>query len=160
MKKVILVVTLTGSFAMAALANPGTAARQDSVDQTLMQMERDYSTAYLNHDTAGVARMLADDYVGIDGRAVVSNKAEEVEEAKAPPSGSPPSDYLVTQETLNDLKVRVYGDAAVVTGLSTEKVLTKGTATTVRYRRTTVYIKRHSQWQCVSFHATRVRDQS
>ncbi len=125
-----------------------------------MQMERDYSTAYLNHDTATVERMLADDYVGIDGRAVLSNKAEEVEEAKAPPSGGPASDYLVTEETLSDMKVRVYGDAAVVTGLSTEKVLIKATATAVRYRRTTVYIKRHSQWQCVSFHATRVRDQS
>ena len=159
MKPLILVVTLTGSLAVAALAHPGTAARRDSVGETLMQMERDYSTAYLNHDTAAVARMLADDYVGIDGRAVVSNKAEEVEEAKAPPSG-PASDYLVTEETLSDLKVRLYGDAAVVTGLSTEKVLIKGTATTVRYRRTTVYIKRHSQWQCVSFHATRVRDQS
>jgi ketosteroid isomerase-like protein len=160
MKQLLLTVTLSCSLlSTPAPADPGKTAHQGSVDQTLMQMERDYSAAYLHHDTATVARMLADDYVGIDGRAVLSDKAEEVEEAKAPPPGSPTPDYLVSDETLSEMKVRVYGDAAIVTGLSTEKVLIKGLATTVRYRRTTIYVKRHTQWQCVSFHATRVRDQ-
>ena len=54
------------------------------------------------------------------------------------------------------MKVRAYGDAAVVTGLSTEKVLIKGKESTVRYRRTTVYIRRQGRWQCVSFHASRI----
>ncbi len=158
MKQLVIVGALTGTLAWPALAEPGKAARQDSVERVLMQMEREYSAAYLHHDTATVERMLADDYLGIDGRAVVSNKTQEVEDANAPPAGSPAPDYLVTDETLSDMKVRVYGDAAIVTGLSTEKVLIKGTATTVRYRRTTVYIKRQNQWRCVSFHATRVRE--
>jgi ketosteroid isomerase-like protein len=123
-----------------------------------MRMERDYSVAYLNHDTATIGRILADDYVGIDGRAVVSDKAEEIEEAKAPRPGTPIPDYLVTDETLGEMKVRAYGDAAVVTSLSTEQVRIRGNASTVQYRRTTVYIKRRERWRLVSFHATRLID--
>ena len=150
MKAFLLVGTLLCGFAGSTLA-----AGRDTVEQILIQMERDYSAAYLQHDIATIERILSDDYVGIDGRAVVSNKAEEIEEAKAPPSGSPTPDYLVTDETLSDLRVRSYGNAAVVTSLSTEKVLIKGNATTVRYRRTTVYINQRGRWRCVSFHATR-----
>lgn len=79
--------------------------------------------------------------MGIDGRAVTSSKVDEIEEAKAPAPGIPPLSYLVTDETLSEMKVRTYGDAAVVTGLSMENVLINGKDATVRYRRTTVYIK-------------------
>lgn len=140
----------------APSANAGKSTGGNAIEQTLTQLERDYSVAYLNHDLATIDRILADDYVGIDGRAVVSNKAQELDEAKAPEPGSAQPDYLVTDEILSELRVRAYGDAAVVTGLSTEKVLIKGNATTVRYRRTSVYIRRQGRWRCVSFHATRL----
>jgi hypothetical protein len=160
MKKIVLMGTLLCVFAGTALADPKRTTSRDGVEQVLTQMERDYSVAYLRHDIATIDRILSDDYVGIDGRAVVSNKAQEIEEAKAPAPGSPTPDYLVTDEVLSDLRVRTYFDAAIVTSLSTEMVLIKGNVTTVRYRRTTVYINRQGRWRCVSFHATRLNSAS
>jgi hypothetical protein len=73
-------------------------------EQQLMKLERDWSEAYLRHYTAMIERILADDYVGTDGRAVMTNKAQEVEDAKAPKPGDPTPDFVVLTETLTDLK--------------------------------------------------------
>ena len=156
MKQVILIGMLTFAISITALAQTTKPSGNAVAEQELMQMERDWSAAYLKHDTAAIGRILADDYVGIDGRAFVTNKAEEIEEAEAPATGTPPPERSVLDETISDMKVRVYGNAAVVTGLSTEKVQFKGKESIVRYRRTTVYVKRAGRWQCVSFHASRI----
>lgn len=158
MRSVILITMLAFAVGSATPQTTRMPNRNAKVEQELMRMERDWSAAYLKHDTAVIARILADDYVGIDGRAVITNKAQEIEEAAAPAPGTPPPDRIVADETISDMKVRVYENAAVVTGLSTEKVLLKGKESTVRYRRTTVYVKRQGNWKCVSFHASRIID--
>jgi ketosteroid isomerase-like protein len=131
-------------------------ANKPSVEQQLMQMEHDWSAAFLKHDVAAASRILADDYVGIDGRGLMTNKQQELEEAKGPEPGAPTPDFLVQDETISDMKVRVYGNTAVVTGISNERVLIRGKETSIRYRRTTVYVKRQGRWQCVSFHGSRI----
>jgi ketosteroid isomerase-like protein len=132
------------------------ASGKHNVEQELMQMEHDWSAAFLNHDVSAVARILADDYVGTDGRGIMTTKAEEMEEAKAPAPGAPMPERAILEETISDLKVRVYGNTAVVTGIANEKVSFKGKESLIRYRRTTVYVKRQGRWQCVSFHGSRM----
>ncbi len=132
------------------------ASGKPSVEQELMQMEHDWSAAFLNHDVSAVARILADDYVGTDGRGIMTTKAEEMEEAKAPAPDAPMPERAILEETISDLKVRVYGNTAVVTGIANEKVSFKGKESLIRYRRTTVYVKRQGRWQCVSFHGSRM----
>src|ERR1051326_5645561 len=121
-----------------------------------MRMERDWSAAYLKHEIALISRILADDYIGIDGRGIMTNKAQEIEEATAPAPNAPPPARQVMADTVTDMKVRVYGDAAVVTGRTLEKVLSNGKELEVQYRRTTIYVKRQGRWQCVSFHGSRI----
>src|ERR1051325_1674453 len=104
MRQIFTVVLLASALGVSALAQK---AGKPPVEQELMRMERDWSAAFLRHDVAAVARVLADDYVGIDGRGVMTNKAEELEEAKAPAPGAPLPDFLVQDETISDLTVRV-----------------------------------------------------
>jgi len=149
--------------AMASLVpvagRPPERKSDEAVARQLMQMERDWSAAFLKHDTATVERILADDYVGTDGRGVLTDKAAELREVAAPAPGAPPA-WVVLDEQVGDMKVRVYGDAAVVTGVVTERVRFEGDESTVRYRRTTVYVKRAGRWQCVSFHGSRILEPS
>ena len=126
------------------------------VEQQIMQFERDWSAAYLKHDTATIARLLADDYVGTDGRGIVTNRADEIEEAAVPKPGSPAPPFEVLDETVTDMKVRVYGDTAVLNGRVIEKIRTKEKESEIQYRRTTVWVKRQGRWQCVSFHGSRI----
>ena len=126
------------------------------VEQELMQLERDWSAAYLKHDTITVGRILADEYVGIDGRGIITNKAQEIEEAEAPKPGDPVPPFVVLDESVTDMKVRVYGKVAVVNGRVIEKIRTKDREGEIQYRRTTVWVKRQGRWQCVSFHGSRI----
>jgi ketosteroid isomerase-like protein len=124
--------------------------------EELMQLERDWSAAFLRHDTTTIARLLADDYVGTDGRAYLSDKARELEEARVPEPGEPLPGFVILEEKISDMSVRLYGDTAIVNGLCTERVRSRGAELELRYRRTTVWLMRDARWQCVSFHASRL----
>lgn len=126
------------------------------IEQELMQIERDWSAAYMKRDLAAVDRILADDFVGIDGRGMITDKAGEMEEFKPLPPGTPPPDRVILDDSVGEMQVRVYGDTAVVNGVTTERVSNKGKESIVKYRRTTVYVKRQGRWQCVSFHGSRI----
>jgi ketosteroid isomerase-like protein len=141
------------SFAVLALAAVLSAvpARADDVEQTIIELEKAWSAAFLAHDTAAIARILADDFVGIDGRGVMSTKAQELEEAKA----SDPESQLLG-ETLDEFKARSYGNTALLTARNTARFRVKGEERTIRYRRTTIWVKRDGRWQCVHFHGSRI----
>jgi ketosteroid isomerase-like protein len=112
--------------------------------------ERAWSEAFLRHDLRAISQLLADDFVGIDGRGVVSDKAAELEEAKPPPPGT--TNPILVGEQLSDIRVRMYGDIAVLTAINTAHF----SDSTIRYRRTTVWLRRGGRWQCVSFHGSRI----
>ena len=128
-------------------------------EAALVNAEQEWSAAVLRHDPAVVSRLLADDYVGIDGRGIVSTKDDEVREAAPAPAGSAP-DWTITGEEVVDLSVRLYGDIAVVHGRVIEQVQEKDKKGTVQYRRTTVWARRDGRWQCVAFHGSRILDTS
>ena len=143
---------------MIACAPAWAAETQPTAASEVEQLERAWSAAFLRHDEATISSILADDYVGIDGRGVVTSKSDEIEEAKAPAPNAPLAGYRVLSEELSALRVRVFGDAAVLTAINTARISDHGEDTRVRYRRTTVYVKRNGRWQCVSFHGSRISD--
>ena len=122
--------------------------------EKVVASERAWSEAFLRHDLQVISRLLADDFVGIDGRGVVSDKASELEEAKPPSPGT--TDPILVGEQLSDIRVRIYGDAAVLTAINTARFSSQRGDSTVRYRRTTVWVRREDRWQCVSFHGSRI----
>ena len=156
MRRMLLAVS--SLFAVCLAADSLTTAVDIKVEQELMQLERDWSAAVMKHDTATIDRILADDYVGIDGRGIITTKAQEIEEAKPLKSGDPGPPFMVLSETVTDMKVRSYGDFAIVNGRVIEKIDRNGQETEIQYRRTTVWAKRDGRWQCVSFHGSRIRE--
>jgi ketosteroid isomerase-like protein len=121
------------------------------LEQELIRMEKEWSAAYLSHDVSVVDRIVADDFIGTDGRGIMTDKKQEVEDAR-----SEHPDRKVLSETIDDLKVRIYGDTAIVNGRTTEKIQSGGKEFVIRYRRTDVFVKRRGRWQCVSFHGSRI----
>ena len=57
---------------------------------------------------------------------------------------------------LDDLKVRVIGDTAVVHGLDTEKTTYKGKDVSGQIRFTDIFVKRDGKWLCVATPASKV----
>jgi ketosteroid isomerase-like protein len=125
-----------------------------SVEQDLLKLERDWLDAYTKRDVAAMERIEADDFMITFPDGAVRTKADEIANLKKPaPEGQPP--IFMTADT----KVRVYGDAAVLTG----KVIQKGTYAegdrkgqdySFQHRYTDVYVKRNGRWQVVASHLT------
>ena len=130
------------------------APAETSAAQEVASAERAWSEAFLRHDLAAISNLLADDFVGIDGRGVVSDKAAEVKEATVPlPEFDGP---VLVREDLSNILVRSYGATAVLTATNTAQFRNKGQSSTIRYRRTTVWVHQGGRWQCVSFHGSRI----
>ena len=143
-----------GSLVLGVSGAAGAGPVRPSPAQEVESAERGWSKAFLRHDLAALSRLLADDFVGVDGRGVVSDKAAELEEAKAPPPGF--DGPVLVREHLSDVRVRVYGSTAILTALNSARFNGKEGPSTIRYRRTTVWLLRDGRWQCVSFHGSRV----
>src|SRR6266700_79171 len=54
----------------------------------VIAQEKAWSDAVIHHDTAKVASILAADFIGVDGRGFVTDKAAELKEAEPPAADS------------------------------------------------------------------------
>jgi ketosteroid isomerase-like protein len=121
--------------------------QQGGVEQTLMQMERDVTAAFLKRDVASIEPLFAPDFAftGPDGK--VQTKAQLLADVKS-------GDLSLESSDIEDMKVRVYGDAAVVTYSTTDKGKYKGQDIGGKYRWTDVFIRRGGKWQLVAGQGT------
>jgi len=144
MKRISLVVGLVILvFAVAILAQTGAKPKGQTAEQELLKLEQEWTNADLKDDWTTMDRILADDYILTDRDGFVSAKAQCLAYMK---SGE--DKYLTL--VMDDMKVRVYGDAAVVTGRATIKEMEKGKEISDVCRITNTWIKRPaagSAWQ-------------
>src|SRR5262249_45096958 len=121
----------------------------ENVEQAVRQLDNDRTQAILKSDTLFIERVYADDYVVIGANGTVRNKAQVVADFK---SGALKVESIKDDE----LKVRVYGDTAILTGRSTGKTIDKGQGISGQSLFTRVYVKRNGQWQLVTNHISRI----
>jgi len=140
-------VALAVGIAVAGAA-PGLAIAKDTAkdEKALLQLERDWTQASVKADAAALGKILADDWVG-QGPFGTMTKAQTLAELK---SGDSKTDSI----TLGDMKVRIFGDTAIVAGSDDEKSSYKGKDTSGRYTWTDVFVKRKGHWQAVASQAT------
>jgi ketosteroid isomerase-like protein len=135
---------------MAAAVQLGYAkSGKNSVEQILIRMEQDWSQADIQRDATALNQILAEDWIGIDFEGTILNKAQALQGIGSG-SGS------LQSTVLRDMKVRVYGNTAVVTGTDTEKGEYHGTDSSGRYCWTDVFVRRNGRWQAVSSQSTKL----
>ncbi len=114
-----------------------------------MQLERDWSQASLKKDIDTLNKIMADDWVNIDFQGKTVTKAQTIANLK---TGLP-----ATQAAgLGEMKVRVFGDSAIVTGSDTGKSGSKGKEVIEKYLWTDVFVRRNGRWQAVASQSTKV----
>jgi ketosteroid isomerase-like protein len=121
----------------------------ENVEELLAKKERDWANALVKGDIAFTEDLLADDYVGTapDGRRLT--KTQTLDEFRA---GAFKSESMVVDR----IKVRVFGDTAVVTLDQTEKSRYQGRDIIGRSKWTDIYMKRNGKWQLVANHGSGV----
>jgi ketosteroid isomerase-like protein len=128
-----------------------TAQNKSSVaEQDVMRIEKEMLAAALKGDAGPSERYLADTYVFTGPEGVSMGKAQSIEDLK--------SGYLKLQAaSLDDTKVQVYGDTAIVTYFSKDKGTYKGKDITGKTRWTDVFVKQKGRWMIVASHGSTVQ---
>jgi ketosteroid isomerase-like protein len=128
-----------------------TRVKTTSDEQELTELYRVWLNAALKNDAATIGRLLADDFICGMTNGEILTKAPYLAEITS-------GDYQVTSMREDALKVRVYGDMALVTCIWTEKSQTKGADTSGQYCSTDTWTKRYGRWQCVAEHISKVAE--
>ena len=123
----------------------------DKSKDEIRTLETARNEAIVHGDAASLERMTSDDYTFITLRGELRTKAEIVK-------GFATGTFRYSSREISDLNIRVYGNAAVVTGLSTQKGTENGKDYSGDYRFTRVYVKENGRWLTVALQATLIQN--
>jgi ketosteroid isomerase-like protein len=147
MKSRLVVTALVLAAITASQAQPPNKKKQESLEEKIAQLEIDRQAAFKRGDVEALERSTADDYTSIASSGATSSKARMLERLK---SGT----FKMQEITLQDLKARVYGKTAVLTGRAHEISTFDGKQKDQQYLFTRVFVKKDGHWQAVSYQQT------
>ena len=121
-------------------------AGKGNVVDTFTKIENDWWEADKAKDEKALGRILADDwfYLGPQG---TMTKTQELGDLKN-------RDESIASLTLTDMKVRVYGDVAIVTFREHENSTKKNADSSGDFLYTDVFVRRQGRWQAVNSQGT------
>lgn len=113
-----------------------------SVEEELSKLEKEFTEAIVANDPEAIERFVADDWIIINADGGIIDKERFLGVIKS---------AALTHEMMesDDIRVRVYGESAVVTALATSKGKFMGQDFSTRERATDVFVKCDGQWRCV-----------
>jgi len=119
------------------------------IEKIVAERETQRFAAQVSQDFGILENVLADDLVYVHSSGLVDTKASFIKSIK---DGK--LKYL--QMTAEEMKVRVYGKTAIITGTCAAKLLSNAQELNLRFRYTDMYVKRKGNWQLVSWQSLRL----
>ena len=121
-------------------------------ERELRRIDREWNEAYPSRNIEALDRIIAEDWKCIDGAGRVVSKQQLLDRVRANPN---PFD----SHEFDEFDLRIFGDAAVVTGRLTGAGRNEGGDFSLEQRYTRVYVKRAGSWQAVATQVTVVSEQ-
>ena len=157
MRRVLAIAALVIAAAPSALgqtpdepARPAGEKAAAGVEQALIKLDRELTDATVSNDMALFKRTALDSYVFV-------NPGGGLEEGTQPPSGPPAKFESLVPE---DVRVRVHGETAVLTGRATIKGrLGGGRDISGQYRYLRVFVRQGGQWRLAAMSAVPVQQE-
>ena len=116
----------------------------------LTDLQQELARAWVAGDRAAIERIIAPEWTvtGPDGQ--ISTRADVLREVFETRT------HRIISLTLDEVRVRVFGDAAVVTGRTRGRGESGKTPYDVEIRFTDMFVRRDGRWQAVASHASMV----
>jgi ketosteroid isomerase-like protein len=116
----------------------------------LWEIQQELSAAWMARDRATIDRLIAPDWV------VTHVAGQRITRAEVFRDMLESDATQMTSSDVDEVEVRVFGDAAVVTGRTHARGTQSGVPFDVKLRFTDVFVRRGDGWQAVASHATRI----
>lgn len=138
---------LAAALAISLRPRPETAAPEEA---EVLAVEHAWMQAYLDNDVSALDSILASDYTLTDGAGGVTTKADDLRNART---------HRVQFDAYDnsDVRVRVWGDTAVVTGKSMVRGNAAGRPFAQDIAFTDTLARIDGRWRAVAAHVSRVR---
>jgi ketosteroid isomerase-like protein len=141
---------ITVVFALTFLTNLMLALAQASdAGNAVLQTERDLAMAYQRGEADAIAQGVMEDYTLTNSMGKVTTRADDIAEAK---KNDPKYEIFENY----DMKVRVHGDAAVVTGKTHTKGISGGKPFDSVFQFTDTFVKDGGRWRLLASHASKL----
>ena len=127
------------------------ASQQAADGAQIEQLERDRQEAFIRGDIDALDRETASDYTTINGSGKLSTKPQMMQSLRQ-------GKTKVLSVKLDDLKARIYGDTAVLTGDYRDVNVRDGVQRETHALFTRVFVKNDGRWQAVAYQQTPVVD--
>jgi hypothetical protein len=143
--------TLGLATGMAGFAQAAKGAVQggSAAEQAVLKAENDRFAAMHNGDVAALEKVLAPELSYTHTSGNVQTKEQFISDIK---TGT--IKYLTIEPS--DMKVRIFGTTAVITGGASVHIILNGNDMSFKIRYTDVHVNRGGAWQMVAWEATRL----
>jgi ketosteroid isomerase-like protein len=139
---------IVSSFAVAATVATGAAATsRHKAAAEVEATDRQFNRALEQSDVAALRELIADTYLFTDPAGRLSDKQNVIE-------GFASRRIRIKSQTTRDVRIEVYADAAVETGVLTSVAIRDGRNTSGTFRFTRVWVKLGGHWRTVAFQET------
>jgi ketosteroid isomerase-like protein len=123
--------------------------QESEIEKQILKLEHSWAAAVVKRDSEALGRLLAPEVTSGSPEGKWLDKAAMLADIKS-------GDYVASSVSLGDMKVRLFGDIAVITGVATEQSRYKGTDASGQYIWTDTWQKRDGMWTCIATHASKV----
>jgi ketosteroid isomerase-like protein len=138
------------SILLLAASLPSARADNAADEKEIFRLEDVIAKAWLNHDTATVGSIVADDFQSWSFKGARRSKADLLRTVEK---------NTENNTKVDDAVVRVYGDAAVYTARITDSgTRANGQSFTAKTCVTEIYVRRSGRWQLVASHESLLPD--
>lgn len=127
-----------------AASSPAPQQKSDATAK-ILTLENKWNEAYKQGDVAAMGSLLADDFIITDEEGLTYSKVGYLAH-----SGNSDNKVLISE--MSDLKVRIHGEVAIVTGAYHEKGISNGKPYEFHDRLTDVWMLTGSRWQVIASH--------
>ena len=147
MRRIVLLAVLALTAPSLARSQQQSASKDHNsgIEQAIRQLDNERIQAQIGADAAALERIYADDFIGVGPSGTVRNKSQVISDFT---SGALKFQSITTDE----VRIRVYENTAVETGLSTMVGQDKGKAVPRDTRFTRVWVKQQDRWRLVANH--------
>jgi hypothetical protein len=113
---------------------------QKEAERYIIESERQWAESVATGDSSVVERILADDFLGVDPKGNLYDKAKMITDTRNAPR------YFASNR-LNEVKMRFYGDTAIAQGNESWE---RRTGERGRFVWTDTWTRRNGRWQIVA----------
>lgn len=134
----VLAFTMAGGMQASSVA-----ADLTPLTKELLALEDQWTEAFIKHDPAPLASILADEYMGVGNDGRVWTKTRIMERVKE-------KNFTLHSFTILEPKAQRHGDTAVLYGMAIDKGIEAGKEYSQVLRFQDVWLNRNGRWQCIA----------